>query len=510
MKQLHTIFALLLMMMAGTAFSQQRYVDEIFTEVEKTSPIVYGQNASLILLLDNDPTNDVHPLKQPLVLDLYRPVGDVETARPLVLVFHSGIFLPYPANGQSTGTRTDSSIVEVCMRLARMGYVAASVDYRLFWNPQDPDEIDRRSTLINAAYRGIQDARTAIRFFKKTAAENGNPYGIDPNKIVLWGHGTGGYIPANAAILDDYNKILIPKFLIDLGGGNFLPMIIEQVNGDINGTSVGLVPPGYPIYQPGDTLCYPNWPNYSSEFQLAVNLGGAIADSSWIDPGQTPTISFHVPTDPFAPYVEGIVKVPVLNYNVIEVQGSYILAKLMNEYGNLPYADKTFIDPYTAVANSRNDGYEGLFPFPRADNEAGPWEWNPPNPGDPNPMPVDPADAKPYLDTVIQYFIPRACITLGLGCDLTGYTATEEVLNTVDTGLKLSPNPAGEQVQLTTDAAFPIEHVYVYDMSGRLVKAHTQVNSNNFTMDRNSLSGGTYIVKVFFEKGISVEKVIFK
>ncbi|MFQ5447190.1 MAG: hypothetical protein ACE5FF_09660, partial [Saprospiraceae bacterium] len=143
--------------------------------------------------------------------------------------------------------------------------VAASADYRLGWNPFDPDEVVRRWALVNAMYRSIQDARTAIRFFKGTAAELGNPFGIDLNKIVLWGQGTGGYISLNAMILDDYNKALIPKFLLPGGG----PMISEQVSGDIYGTSVGVVPPGYPIFTPGRYVVLPK--SHRIRFRLPID-----------------------------------------------------------------------------------------------------------------------------------------------------------------------------------------------------------------------------------------------
>jgi acetyl esterase/lipase len=85
--------------------------------------------------------------------------------------------------------------------------------------------------LINAAYRGIQDARTAARFMRSEAVDNGNPYNIDTEKIGVFGIGTGGYIVAGVATVDDYNEIVIPKFLIDLDGpgpGPVVPMVLER------------------------------------------------------------------------------------------------------------------------------------------------------------------------------------------------------------------------------------------------------------------------------------------
>jgi hypothetical protein len=499
------LLTLLLTAVATLGYSQ-RYVSEVFDEVEVTQGIFYGQNASIILLLDNDPSNDAHPFKQPLVLDLYQPVGDTETERPLVIFFHTGNFFPHPGNGGTGGLRTDSIAVEICTRLAKMGYVAASADYRLGWNPFDPDELTRRWFLINAAYRGVQDARTAIRYFKRTAAENGNPYGIDPDKIVLWGDGTGGYITLNTMALDNYNKTLIPKFLLP----GPIPMVIEGVNGDVEGKEVGLVPPGYPIFSPGDTLCHPNHVDYSSDFQLAVNMGGAIGDSSWVDPGQPALISYHVETDPFAPYVEGTVLVPVVNFPVVEVQGSYLAQKLVNEFGNNnAFDDIDWSDPYTAAADSRNDGFEGLMPFTPVDPlDPSPWQfwaWNNPNATEPS----DSVGARIYIDTIMNYYAPRACLTLGLDCDLSNYTAVEEVLDAATVGLQLAPNPATSVVRFETAADHPIERIYVYDMNGRLVKAHVQIQNNQFLMERNSLPAGMYLAKVFVKDGVVAQKIMF-
>jgi hypothetical protein len=505
MKQLNTLILIALMAIATTAVGQ-RYVTEVFTDVEVTTNVPYGFNASIINLLDNDTTNDAHPLAHPLLMDVYQPAGDTETDRPVVLYFHTGSFIPFPANGITGGWKGDSVCVEICTRLAKMGYVAASVDYRLGWNPLDPQELIRRWFLINAAYRGVQDARTCIRYFKKTAAEDGNPWGVDPNKIVLFGQGTGGYISLNTAALDDYNKTLIPKFLLP----GPVPMIIEQVNGNVNGTSYGFVPPGYPVFTPGDTLCHPNWPGYDSDFQLSVNLGGALGDTSWIDPGQPPLISFHTPDDPFAPYVEGTVLVPVVNFPVVEVQGSYLAVKLANQYGNNDaFANADFTDPYTAAANAHNDGYQGLYPFLTGDpNDSSPWDiwaWNNPNATEN----CDSVRARMYIDTIMNYFAPRACLVLGLGCDLSAYSAAEEVLDAGMVGLKVSPNPATAYVRFETNAEYPIQHIYVYDLNGRLVKVHTNVKSNDFTMQRHSLAKGTYVAKVIFEDGIVAQKILF-
>src|SRR5690606_25883556 len=99
------------------------------------------------------------------------------------------------------------------------------------------------------------------------------------------------------------------------GMGNPRPMVLTQLSGDPQGTVAA-------------PLNNPNHAAYSSSFQMSVNLGGAIGDTAWVDPGMVPMISYQVPTDPFAPYTQGIVIVPVVNLPVVEVQGSYLVQLL--------------------------------------------------------------------------------------------------------------------------------------------------------------------------------------
>jgi hypothetical protein len=241
-------------------------------------------------------------------------------------------------------------------------------------------------------------------------------------------------------------------------------------------------------------------------------MGGAIGDSSWIDPGQPPLISFHVPTDPFAPYVEGTVLVPVVNFPVVEVQGSYLAQKLVDEYGNNDvFANEDWIDPYTEVANSRNDGYDGLFPMlPTDPTNNAPWQfwaWNNVNAD----APADSVYARLVIDSVMNYVAPRACLALGLGCDLSGYiTAVEEILDADAVGLQVAPNPASDVVRFETNAQYPMESIYVFDMSGKLVKAHVDIENTQFTMQRNSLGAGMYLAKVVTKEGSVMQKVIFR
>ena len=69
--------------------AQTRYLDEVFDEVTVTTDVVYGQNITVITALQGLP-----PMMEDLKCDIYEPTGDTETERPLLLIFHTGNFLP--------------------------------------------------------------------------------------------------------------------------------------------------------------------------------------------------------------------------------------------------------------------------------------------------------------------------------------------------------------------------------------------------------------------------------
>lgn len=510
------LFVTLTFLTFQIGLSQERYLEEIFDDVSVSSNVMYGLNSSVITVPDFGSAFDL-----PLMADIYEPVGDTETSRPLVIYFHTGNFLPYPQNSSPSGTKTDSTAVAICSRLAKMGYVVASVDYRLGWNPVSEIQEVRVNTLINAAYRGVQDSRNAVRYFKKTVAEDSNPYGIDDSKIVLWGQGTGGYITLASASLDDYAEVLLPKFT----GSNMLPMVLEPVNGDIYGTSYGIVPAGTPGFPAeGDTLCIPNHASYDSDFQMAVNLGGALGDSSWLDPGVVPIVSFHAPSDLFAPYEEATLNVAIPgggSLPVVEVQGSYIVQDLQNEYGNHDaWLEYDFIDAYSTRANEVNDGLEGLFPIirPEGSLDSSPWDfWAEDNVNNDNGLLTNPdmsaAKAHTYIDTLLGYYAPRACITLDLGCDLvtTGFITGIEETTLSAPAMTVSPNPASNVMTFTTNEYNSIQEIQLFDIEGRLVRTESNIRSKTYQFKRNDLNTGIYIAEIILENGITVsERIIFE
>jgi len=501
-----------------------RYLEEVFPDVKQTDEITYGVNATILYL----PVLG-QAVPEQLVLDLYEPVGDTLTERPLIIVFHSGNFLPFPQNQSPVGTRKDSSVVEICRRLARSGYVVASADYRLGWNPTTPNPQELTIGLINAAYRGVQDANTCIRYFKKTVAEQDNIYRIDTSRIVLFGDDTGGYLSLNAGALDRYSKIPeTPQFCIPTGPGTCFPMVVDYLSGDVEGKVYGVntpAVPGFP-FPPGDTLCYPNHVGYSSSFAASVSLSGAVGDTAWIEPGQPPVIAFHVPSDFTTPYECGTVFIRFGEQliPVIYVCGSYAVKYKAGIVGNNSsltpfYYSNVFQIDITDVANDRTDGIEGLMPlYGDTPTDFNPWDfWDcPSNPncengkdGNPN-MSYEKADR--YLDTIMDFVRPRLLQTLQLnpgieeGCIL---IKTEDII-TDEIEVNAFPNPSSGEITFTAPADFVIRYLSVFDMKGVLIHSVGAVNESYYTMETDELASGIYLMRLQFDKGIAALQFVVK
>jgi len=436
------IFAMLFM---STVTAQVRYVDEIFDDVTVTSDVTYAANVTVITTLQGLP-----PMALPQNMDVYEPTGDTETARPLIIYLHTGNFLPKYLNGGATGDRDDFCAVEICSRFARMGYVVASIDYRLGWNPLAATQSERTYQLINAAYRGVQDARTAVRYFRMDADVAGNTFGIDPANVGYFGEGTGGYISYAASTIGDYNDIIlddlgapIEKFWYDPGDGSSIPMVIEGVNGNPDGTSdgaqipLGLNPDGTPIM---GSLCIAHYPDYSSDVNFAMNLGGALGDLNWLEEGDAPMVSFQTPHDPFAPYTTGVLIVPTTGNLIVEVSGAYDVHDEINAQdapnNNDVYQSAGLSDPLSLEAIA-NGGFDGMYPVlnnyvdgvPTQPYDSSPWQWwdeaeaqaydalngtsiwatqmtlNPD---------MGPTEAGMWIDVIQGYTAPRLALAMGL------------------------------------------------------------------------------------------------
>lgn len=500
-----TAAGLLFCLLSFIPAKSQRFLTEVYTNVTVTKNVVYDSNMSWPQLPSVPP-----PLvKTALECDIYEPTGDTASARPLVILLHTGSFLPPLINQQTTGARTDSAIVEMCNRFAKKGYVAVAMSYRLGWNPTTTNSDTATSLLLQATYRAIQDARNCVRFFRSNAAT----YKIDTDRIALGGQGTGGYVVLAYSAVNKQAEIELEKF----SWPNTSPMVSTAAMGDWLG--LGGVPQ---LNIAGDA-------NVSTDVDFVFNYGGAMGDSSWIEAGEVPIASLHCLYDPFAPYSFSNVIVPTTNATVINnACGSRETIRIAQEKGNNDIINnRDYNDVYTTKANQNNEGFEALYPFilPQAPqqflNQGSPWEWwdsttikamgslgvNAHNTSMLTNPDMSKAKAMAYIDTIQGFVSPRMVCAMGLpGCP-----AKLSSVKSIDLSKKVEvyPNPANGAFTVSFTEG-TIKTVEVYNMSGQLVATQENVNQNATVINRGNLPAGMYLVRAVLKEGSAYGKVVFE
>ena len=543
MQKIYFTLAVGLLFLAGSLQAQTRYLDPMF-DVSEPEVVPYAQNFNLAF-----------GMVTPLTADVYQPEEDTASLRPVVVLFHTGNFLPRYFNGSAYGGKDDSVNVEILSRLVQRGYVGMSAGYRAGWQPLADNQSIRTGSLLQAVYRASQDAHAMARFLRKTVAEDDNPYRIDTSRIVFYGIGSGGYLVQAHNFLDNTDQILLNEQFYDADGNSLIDVSsISNVEGTVE--------------TPRNVV---NHPGYSSDVALTVNLGGALGDSLWIDgaDNEAPFIACHSATDPFAPFYYGLVTVPTNPPRaVVNVPGSNLVIDICNEEGVndvlapanvLPLPDifsplsnqvNGIVNAYknvpfqSPIAGSSDDvfplGRDNLWTILRTGAAAGSsgatgstWNWfdeprlraivaniNQQVPtanidvdriiageGLTNPNFRNPAAAKAEIDTIMAHFYPRAWYALGLE-DL--ISSNNDIVLNETVGFTVTPNPVSDRMLLETDATHPIRQVSIIDMSGRVVANYRGINQSSFTVQRNDLPRGSYLVRLQLDEGISTRKVIFR
>ena len=267
----------------GMAQTGQRYAEPVFDEVNIETDIPFS---SAIKEGDTSPTT--------LYLDFYEPQGDTLSARPLVITVFGGAFV--------AGSRDYDDMVEYCTRLAKHGYAAASIDYRLIsiWNLNS-------TALIRDAYMAAQDVSSAIRFFKYHCAE----YRIDTEQVFLLGNSAGS-IAIYCELFMDENERPVETFEDpDLG----------------------------PMHSTG----FDEYAGFSPSVAGAIPQWGGVMDLDVIDEEEyVPLCMLHGTDDTNVPYDSGYCYNGMLPGVMPYMYGSHPIADRLDEIGITDYEFHSF------------------------------------------------------------------------------------------------------------------------------------------------------------------------
>ncbi len=161
MKYIYTV--LIVLFSISIVNAQERYLSEV-TDSISIYTYTYSQKAG-----------------QNLDLDVYKPIENKIYEYPVVLFVHGGGFMG--------GSRNDERAVNFCSNLAKSGFVAVSIDYRLLRKNTDTGfgcecPVEDKLAAIGAAVTDLNDATNFL-------IEHKNDLSIDPDKIVLCGSSAG-------------------------------------------------------------------------------------------------------------------------------------------------------------------------------------------------------------------------------------------------------------------------------------------------------------------------------
>ncbi len=224
-----------------------RYLTDVFTDTTMTT-VQYG-------------TNSVGTTVYQLKMDVVEPKNDTLKLRPLVIWAFGGGFVG--------GER--KSMSSFCNIFGKKGYVNATIDYRLYsLSGGLPDSVKITRTIIQA----VQDMKASIRFFKKSAKLDNNPYRIDTNNIIVGGVSAGAITAMLAAQMDSLDPI--PTWM----------RTIIAAEGGMEGNS--------------------GTPGYSTNVKGAISMSGALYRKEWLDKNDVPFASYHGTADNIVAYGYGL------------------------------------------------------------------------------------------------------------------------------------------------------------------------------------------------------------
>ncbi|MGZ6523179.1 MAG: T9SS type A sorting domain-containing protein, partial [Bacteroidia bacterium] len=402
-----------------------------------TSNVVYGSN-----LKYNNST-------QSLLMDIYQPTGiaggDTCTKRALVIVCHGGSFIG--------GSKTGTDVVPLCTDFAKLGYVAASIEYRVGMTnfPFGSHTVD--STDAGAAVmRAVHDGRAAIRYFKKNAAVGGNTYKIDTNNIFFAGVSAGGFVALHIAYMDQLSEF--PSYIDTTGVTSGSVTGQPGMHGGLEGNSGN--------------------PGYNSKVKAIINICGALGDTAWMKPGDTPVLSFHGTADGTVPYGSALIYLsPPSSFPLLQVDGSSSVAAQANNLG-IPNCMVTWL---------------GQDHVPEVSSAA-------------------------YFDstiTISRNFLEHYTCGVPMNCNYTSTPLTGINNIATDADFAIYPNPTYNSaiIDLSAFKENPV-NITLYDALGRQVKNIMNIKTDKYVLTRDDLISGIYFMNVTVEGRKYSKKIIFE
>ena len=143
-----------------------------------------------------------------LHLDVYRPAdANLPALRPGFILIHGG--------GFTGGSKTNATMVAFGNAYAALGYVAASINYRLVGDDPPTEALAQDPGSAQSVAAPRVDAARAVEWMRDNAAS----YGIDPDRIAMGGYSAGAITSMSTAYRDAGVDGADVQAVLSLSGG---------------------------------------------------------------------------------------------------------------------------------------------------------------------------------------------------------------------------------------------------------------------------------------------------
>lgn len=269
-----------------------------------------------------------------LKMNIYKPVGDGNTQRPLIIFVHGGAF----TSGEDFN---EYNMNAMAMEFAKRGYVAASINYReghhLYpygiglpapiglgvladWTANARLFVSDSAEVVRSLYRAQQDTKAAIRKLKERHLVDSSSL----CKVFLGGHSAGGITVMAATFMDQASEKPIlsgvqanapnPNWVSD-GFDFFGTWVVTQINGpqDRDDNAYRVHNPNPYNYEAASCYTRPDLGpidgtvntagGYDAKIMGVAALAGAVIDTNvFAGPRKPAVFMYHIPNDMVVPY----------------------------------------------------------------------------------------------------------------------------------------------------------------------------------------------------------------
>ncbi len=434
-----------------------------------------------------------------LNMDICVPNNDAppDCGRPLLIAIHGGAFM--------SGSKDDADIQRWMKDFAKRGYVTAAINYRLgmfqtsanvhcnvtqlFNTPWDCSNMADTAEWYRGCYRGIQDAKGALRYLISNKAQ----YKIDPRNVFLAGESAGGFIAMGAAFLDTITeKPFQCGAISSVSAPNniYESTCVQQFKWDTSISSMQLYRPDLGSIEGSLHL---NSGNYS--IKGVANFFGAmfpgwLNDNTYAKP---PSIYlFHQPNDIIVPYRKG---------KVLKGYSDCFTGLGCSQIINLPFVDGS--------ASIRNN----IISL-KSNSKKAPDYWldSTTNNADCATQAVNPALTGHAIDNfwlrtihMAQYFAPL--IDTSTSCSLSVKNLLKDFSD-----IGIFPNPFQDEITIAKGNS-TIKHIKILDMTGRELPVQLQETGSTNEIKlliKSDLNQGLYFIQITGVNDITMIKKLIK